>query len=511
VTSWPKAALFSLSDKFGAVEFARVLVEHGTRILASGGTAKHLADAGVPVTPVEKWTGFADLLGGRVKTLHPHVHAPILARRAVPSDMTALAERELEPIDLVAVNLYPFESRAASLDEAGAVEEIDIGGVALLRAAAKNFSDVIVIYDPSQYDEVRAAFEAGEIGLEQRRAWAMATFARTASYDAAIAIELARRGEEDEAPTEHVLALHKMRGLRYGENPHQKAALYTRSGAGSSLASIQEGKELSYNNLLDLEAAVGLVFRFGEPSCVIVKHNQPCGVASAATQAEAFERAFASDEQSAFGGIVAFNRVLDGETALKLAPKFVECVSAPAFTSEAEEVLKGKKNLRVVSLAAEDVASPEPWIVRPVGRLALLHREPEDEAPKWRVLTKRAPTEDELRGLRFAWEVVSVARSNAIAIAIGTWLIGLGSGQTSRVDAVDVALMKARRAKHEVKGAVLASDGFFPFADNVEHAAEAGITAIVQPGGSVRDAEVIAACDAHDIAMTFTDRRTFKH
>jgi phosphoribosylaminoimidazolecarboxamide formyltransferase/IMP cyclohydrolase len=510
--SWPQAALFSLSDKRGAVEFARTLAEHGTRILASGGTAKHLSEAGIAVTPVEKWTGFTDLLGGRVKTLHPHVHAPILARRAVASDMTALAERELEPIDLVAVSLYPFESRAATLDEASAIEEIDIGGVALLRAAAKNFADVIVIHDASQYDEVREALEAGEVGLEHRRAWAIDAFARTSLYDAAIASDLSRRASGEEAPLVHMVELRKLRGLRYGENPHQPAALYaTGPGASSSLASVQEGKELSYNNMLDLEAAVGLVFRFPETSCVIVKHNQPCGAASAATQAEAFEQAFASDEQSAFGGIVAFNRVLDGATALKLSAKFVECVSAPSFTSEAEEVLKNKKNLRAVSLAPEDVVSPEPWIVRPVGKWALLHREPDDEAPKWRSVTKRAASDEELRGLRFAWEVVSVARSNAIAIARGMWLIGLGSGQTSRVDAVDVALMKARRAKHELKGAVLASDGFFPFADNVEHAAEAGITAIVQPGGSVRDAEVIAACDAHGIAMLFTDRRTFRH
>jgi phosphoribosylaminoimidazolecarboxamide formyltransferase/IMP cyclohydrolase len=513
--TWPAAALLSLSDKTGATEFARALAGRGTRILASGGTARHLEEAGVKVTRIEEWTGSPELLGGRVKTLHPHVHAPILARRGVADDMEALAARGIGPIDLVAVTLYPFEERSGGLDEAGAVEEIDIGGVALLRAAAKNFADVIVVHDPGQYGAVLAALRGGGATPAQRREWALATFARTARYDAAIAGDLGRRalGEEADAepPLVHVLALERVRGLRYGENPHQPAALYRRAGDHRALRALREGKELSYNNLLDLEAAVLLAWRFWQPACVIVKHNQPSGVACAPTLTGAYADALRSDELSAYGGIVAFNRPLDGGTAHELAKQFVECVAAPEFTAEAEEALKSKKNLRALRLALEDVASPDPWQIRLAGRWALLQHEPQPPAPEWKTVTGRAPTAEELEAMRFAWEVAAAARSNAIALARGTALIGLGSGQASRVDAVDLAMTKARRAGHVLVGAVLASDGFFPFADNIEHAAEAGIAAVVQPGGSTRDAEVIAACDRHAMAMMFTDRRVFRH
>ncbi|MGH7741065.1 MAG: bifunctional phosphoribosylaminoimidazolecarboxamide formyltransferase/IMP cyclohydrolase [Candidatus Eiseniibacteriota bacterium] len=521
--SWPRAALFSLSDKRDAAAFARELERHGTRIIASGGTAKHLAAEGVKVTPIEEITGFSEMLGGRVKTLHPHVHAPILARRDEASHMAALAERGLVPIDLVAVTLYPFESRAASLDLAGAIEEIDIGGVALLRGAAKNADSVIVIDDPGQYKEVSAALEAGGPDLKQRQTWAARTFARTARYDAAIAAELSRRLEAEGAgdaaagaagsapPLLHVLALERARTLRYGENPHQSAALYARAGERGALEAWKEGRELSYNNLLDLEAAVRLAGRFTAPACVIVKHNQPCGAATAASLDQAYEQALASDPLSAFGGIVAFNRALDAGTAARLAPQFVECVAAPHFDQGAVEALIPKKNLRLVKLTSSDLESSDPWRVRQVGRWALLQSDERGAAPPWRTVTKRTPEAAERAALEFAWEVAAAARSNAIAMVRGTQLIGLGAGQTSRVDAVDVALMKARRAGHSVKGAVLASDGFFPFADNVEHAAEAGVRAIVQPGGSMRDAEVIAACDRLGVAMLFTDRRTFLH
>jgi phosphoribosylaminoimidazolecarboxamide formyltransferase/IMP cyclohydrolase len=510
---WPAAALLSLSDKGGALPFARALAERGTRIIASGGTASHLEEGGVPVTRVEAWTGSPEMLGGRVKTLHPHVHGGILARRGVAGDMEALAARGVGPIDLVAVTLYPFEERAGGLDEAGAVEEIDIGGVALLRAAAKNYAHVTVIHDPSRYDAVLAALEAGGSTLEQRRAWALETFARTARYDAAIAGDLGRRaaGGDDAPPPVHVVALERVRGLRYGENPHQSAALYARAGHAAALDAWREGKALSYNNLLDLEAAVMLAWRFWQPACVIVKHNQPCGAAAAATVGEAYARAFATDELSAYGGIVAFNRPLDGGTAQALARQFVECVAAPDYAPEAGEALKSKKNLRALRIGADDVAPTDPWEVRLAGRWALVQYEPRTPAPEWKTVTARPPSAEELDGLRFAWEVVAAARSNAIAIARGTALTGLGSGQTSRVDAVDVALMKARRAGHPLHGAVLASDGFFPFADNIEHAAAAGIVAVVQPGGSMRDAEVIAACDRHGLAMMFTDRRVFRH
>ena len=511
--SWPRAALLSLSDKQGAAGFARALAAGGTRIVASAGTARHLAGAGVEVTPLEEWTGFAELLGGRVKTLHPHVHAPILARRGEPADLAALAERGLVPLDLVAVTLYPFEERAAALDEGGAVEEIDIGGVALLRAAAKNFADVIAVHDPSQYAEVLAALEAGGATLEQRRGWALRTFARTARYDAAIASELERRaaGAAGAPPSVHVLALERARHLRYGENPHQPAALYARLGERAALDAWKEGRELSYNNLVDLEAAVTLAGRFEPPACVIVKHGQPCGAAVAPALDHAWQSALAADEQSAYGGIVAFNRALDVATAALVAQRFVECVAAPGFAAGAAEVFKSRKNLRLVRLEPQSLVPPVPWSIRLVGPWALLAGEPPGPPPAWRVVTRRAPTPAEAEGLGFAWTVVAAALSNAIALARGTVLVGLGAGQTSRVDAVDVALMKARRAGHEPRDTVLASDGFLPFADNVEHAAEAGITAIVQPGGSVRDADVIAACDRRGLAMVFTDRRVFRH
>ena len=518
---WPRAALFSLSDKAGAVEFARTLAAHGTRLVASGGTARTLEAAGLAVTPVEKLTGFAELLGGRVKTLHPHVHAGILARRDVAGDLAELAARGIEPIDLVCVSLYPFEAKAKSLDEAGAIEEIDIGGVALLRGAAKNFAHVVVLHDPAQYAAAEAAFARGGPTHEERRAWALATFARTARYDAAIAAELERRagGGDDAPPAFHVLALERVRALRYGENPHQKAALYARLGDAARLEAWKEGKELSYNNLVDLESAVALAGRFERPACVIVKHTQPCGAACADTLEEAWRAALASDEQSAFGGIVAFNGPLDGATARAMAGRFLECVAAPDFAPEVEEELRKKKSLRLVKLDAGDLAGPDRLELRTVGPWALLQT---GDAPGggslagmsgagWRVPTKRQPTNEEMIGLRFAWEVVAAARSNAIALARGQALIGLGSGQTSRVDAVDVALMKGRRAGHEVKGAVLASDGFFPFADSVSRAAEAGVAAIVQPAGSVKDDEVVAEADRHGIAMVFTGRRTFRH
>jgi phosphoribosylaminoimidazolecarboxamide formyltransferase/IMP cyclohydrolase len=517
-------ALLSLSDKTGAVELAGALVAGGARILASAGTARHLEQAGVPVTPIESRTGFAELLGGRVKTLHPHVHAPILARRSSPSDLQDLAERGLEPVDLVAVTLYPFEERAAALDDALAREEIDIGGVALLRAAAKNHPDVIVVCDPADYSPVLAALQRGEVTPERRLGWALKAFARTARYDAAIASDLERRAgaaergatarEESGAadpPLFHVLALERVRALRYGENPDQRAALYARAGERAALEAWKEGRELSYNNLLDLDAAVSLVWRFEQPACVIVKHLEPCGAAEAASLPEAYEAAHQSDPLSAFGGIVAFNRALDPATAALVAGRFVECVAAPELSPGAAGAFESKKNVRLLRLGAADVTPPSSWRDRAAGKWFLLQSEPAGDGAPWRVVTERAPSEDERKALAFAWQIVAAARSNAVALARGTRLVGLGSGQTSRVDAVDLAVMKARRAGHDLDGAALASDGFFPFADNIEHAAEAGVTAIVQPGGSMRDAEVIAACDARGLGMVFTDRRVFRH
>jgi phosphoribosylaminoimidazolecarboxamide formyltransferase/IMP cyclohydrolase len=509
--AWPRAALLSLSDKRGAAEFAALLAKAGTRIIASGGTAEHLRKSGVAVTAIEDWTGVPELLGGRVKTLHPHVHAPILARRGSAEDLAELKARALEPIDLVAVTLYPFEDKGRTLDDAGMVEEIDIGGVALLRAAAKNHDAVIVLHDPAQYDEVGEALARGVTAAERRR-WALAAFARTARYDGAIAAELARRAAAaDEPPMVAARVLERARALRYGENPHQAAALYVRSGEAATLRAHRETKELSYNNLLDLEAAVTLAGRFAHPACVIVKHNQPCGAACGATLIEAYEKAFACDPQSAFGGIVAVNRALDLLTAEALAKQFAECVAFPDLVPEADRALAGRKNLRLVRLTAADLATGEPWRWRAVGPWTLLEREAESPAPPWRTVSRRPPTAIEWTGLQFAWEVVAAARSNAVALARGEALIGLGSGQTSRVDAVDVAIMKAKRAGHTLAGAALASDGFFPFPDGVEHAVAAGVRAIVQPGGSVKDEEVIAAADEHKLAMVFTGVRHFRH
>ena len=510
---WPRTALLSLGDKSGAVEFANALAEGGTRLIASGGTARHLIQAGLEVTAVETWTGFSDLLGGRVKTLHPHVHAPILARRNLESDMQELDARELQPIDLVAVALYAFEEKAPTLDEAGAIEEIDIGGVALLRAAAKNHEDVIVVHDPSQYPGVLDALREG-VTKDHRRDWAIAAFERTSRYDGAIAADLSKRAGGSTAagdlPQKLTIELEQVRGLRYGENPHQPAAVFGRKGDVASLRASREGKELSYNNMLDVEAAVHLVWQFERPACVIVKHNEPCGVATADTHAEAYARAFAADPLSAFGGIVAINGPLDGPTGEAISQQFAECVAASEVLPEGAEALKSKKNLRLLALGAQDVARPQDS-VRFVGPWALLQRDGSGPAPEWKTVTATEPTPEQVEALRFAWAVAAAARSNAITVASGTQLIGLGSGQTSRVDAVDLALTKAKRAGHEVKGAVLASDGFFPFADNIEHAADAGIAAIVQPGGSKRDPEVIDACDTHGIAMMFTGRRTFRH
>ena len=509
--NWPRTALLSVADKTGLVEFATALTLGGTRILASGGTALTLRDAGVALTAVEAWTQTPEMLGGRVKTLHPHLHGPILARRDVPEDLETLLQRGLEPIDLVAVTLYPFEQRAPGLAEAQAIEEIDIGGVALLRAAAKNFAHVIVAYQPSQYAGIIAALATDAATLDRRRGWAIAAFAHTARYDAAIAADLGRRAGED-SPSRIVVSLERVRGLRYGENPHQQAALYAEPGRTQAFDAAREGKELSYNNLLDVDAAVSLVSRFSEPACVIVKHNQPCGVATAATLAEACALALESDERSAFGGIVAFNRPLNEPSALTLAPIFLECVAAPGFEPGAEVVLAQKKNLRLLNVTLQQfVESDSVWTLREVGASWLAQRTAPGAPVAWRTVTQRAPAAAESRALEFAWTVVAAARSNAVVIASGQQLIGLGAGQTSRVDAVDVAIMKAQRAGHTLAGAVLASDAFFPFADNIDHAAAVGLRAIVQPGGSMRDPEVIAACDRHGIAMVLTGRREFKH
>jgi phosphoribosylaminoimidazolecarboxamide formyltransferase/IMP cyclohydrolase len=510
-----KRAMLSVSNKEGLVEFAQGLAELGVELIATGGTARALREAGLAVRPIEDVTGFPEILDGRVKTLHPAIHGGILARR----DESHLAELEahgIAPIELVAVNLYPFAETVAwsGTTLAEAIEQIDIGGVALLRAAAKNFLHVVVVSDPKDYpsllEELR---QRGDVSLEKRRHLALKAFCCTASYDAAISRYLASifKGEE-RLPPRLQLDLFKRKDLRYGENPHQRAAFYTVGAAEGPLGgTLLQGKELSYNNILDLDAAWHLVSDFAAPTLAIIKHSNPCGVASAYELASAFRAALASDPVSAFGSIIAANRPFDGDVALALGDLFVEAIAAPAFTSEAREVLAERPNCRLLEmLGAGEQGSKGEWEIRSV-RGGLLVQEAdttaEDEAD-WNVVTERRPTAEELEALSFAWRVVKHVKSNAIVLARETATVGVGAGQMSRLDAVRLAVAKA---EERARGSVLASDAFFPFPDGVKEAAQAGATAIVQPGGSRRDAEVIEAANAHGLAMLFTGVRHFRH
>ncbi len=507
-------ALLSLSDRAGAAELGRALVAGGATLWATEGTAAALAAEGLAVRPVSDLVGQGAWLGGRVKTLHPSLLGGVLARRAVAGDLADLAERGAPAIDLVVVTLYPFEDLTADADWEQAVETMDIGGVTLLRAAAKNVRDVAVLSSPVQYEAAVAALAVhGGVPFALRAAWARAAFERTARYDAAIAGAYARLAGagEDALPTSWLVPYTRARTLRYGENPHQVAALYVATGGPpGAIDPVVEGRELSYNNLLDVEAAVSLVGEFAGPACAVVKHNEPAGVGRGDAPLRAFERAYEGDALSAFGGVVAFNREVDPATAEALAGPFLECVAAPGFAAGALAALERKKNLRLVRTAGR-AAAPR-WEARPLGH-ALLVQGVAADAPGIRleVAGARPPSPDEMEALLFAWTVVGRARSNAIVIARPDRTLGIGSGQTSRIDAVHVALMKARRAGHATAGAVLASDGFFPFGDWVAPAREAGLTACIQPGGSVRDRESIEACDAAGIALVFTGRRLFRH
>ncbi len=548
-----KRALLSVSNKESLLGFAQGLADLGVELIATGGTARALREAGLAVRSIEAVTGFPEILDGRVKTLHPAVHGGILARR----DQAHLAELEAQgivPIDLVAVNLYPFAETVAqpgtTLTEA--VEQIDIGGVAMLRAAAKNFAHVAVVSDPTDYATILAELrEQGDLAIATRQHLALNAFRHTASYDAAISRYLAARFEEaaasyicideaaascicideaaasciciDEAafPATLHLNLTKLADLRYGENPHQQAALYSlgsppsfpppvggEEGGGGPLGGhLLQGKSLSYNNILDLDAAWRVVSDFAAPTLAIIKHSNPCGAASDPNLADAFRAALASDPISAFGSIIAANRPFDGEVALALGDLFVEAIAAPAFTPEARQTLSSHPNCRLLEMSGtEDLA----WEMRGVRGGLLIQEEDsisEDEAD-WKVVTERKPTAEELEALRFAWKVAKYVKSNAILLAQGLATVGVGAGQMSRVDAVRLAIAKA---SERAQGAVLASDAFFPFPDGVEEAARAGVTAIVQPGGSKGDAAVIDAADAHGLAMLFTGVRHFRH
>jgi len=509
-------ALLSLSDRTGADVLARALAAQGATLWATEGTRQALADAVVDIKPVSELVGQGAWLGGRVKTLHPSLLGGVLARRNIPEDMKDLEERGVPAFDLVACTLYPFEDLPADARWDQLIETIDIGGVTLLRAAAKNVRDVAVLSSPLQYaDALLALEEQGGLPDDLRLAWARAAFERTALYDAAIARRFAEADAAAETgpPAVWMRAYRRLRTLRYGENPHQEAALYVEHAAGAAAApavdAVLEGKELSYNNLVDLDAATALVHEFAGPACVIIKHNEPAGVGRGARVLDAFTRAFEADALSAFGGVVAFNTEVDAATAEALAKPFLECVAAPAFVPAALDLLRVKKNLRLVR--SHPPEAPR-WEARALGDGALVQGVRAD-APGMRleVVTRRAPTPEEMEALLFAWTVVGHARSNAIVIARADRTLGIGSGQTSRIDAVEVALMKARRSGHDTQGAVLASDGFFPFGDWVAPARAAGIGCAIQPGGSLRDAESIAACDEAGLALVMTGRRLFRH
>jgi len=501
-------ALISVSDKSGLVDLARGLHAAGVELIASGGTATALRQAGLPVQDVSDLTGFPEILGGRVKTLHPAVHGGILARQT-PEHLAELAAHGLAPIDLVICNLYPFGQTVARPDVtlAEAIEQIDIGGVTLLRAAAKNQERVLVVCDPADYDAALAAVQAGAVEEALRRRLALKAFQHTASYDAAIAGWLAGVTDPfNPFPATLNLTYSRAETLRYGENPHQAAALYLPAGQPQPFEQLG-GKEMSYNNWLDMDAAWGLAQEFDAPTVCIIKHTNPCGVASAASLVEAWPRALASDPVSAFGGIIALNRTADLALAEAMADLFVEVVIAPDYDEEALERFRRKKNLRILqpaALAASGLA------LRAIegGLLAQTPDAQIEPAAAWQVVTQRQPGADELADLDFAWRVAKHTKSNAIVFAKELATVGVGAGQMSRVDSVYLA---ARRAGERSAGSVLASDAFFPFADGVEAAAAAGVTAVVQPGGSVRDADVIAACDRLGLAMCFTGARHFRH
>lgn len=507
-------ALLSVSDKTGVVEFAGGLTKLGWNLISTGGTAKALRAAGVAVRDVSEVTNFPEMLDGRVKTLHPAIHGALLARHDLPEHMKALAEHRIEPIDLVAVNLYPFEETAA---RAGAkpdeiIEQIDIGGPSMLRSAAKNFASVTVIVDPTDYGRVLAALEAGDDDLDLRRLLAEKAFARTAAYDAAIAYWFSC-GRSEIFPERIAIPLERETMLRYGENPGQRAAFYVEHKKDGIAALEQKGgKELSFNNLLDLEGALFATDPFeGEIACAIVKHTTPCGLATGDGPLDAYRKALACDPVSAFGSVISFTVPVDDETAEAVSSLFVECIVGPGFSAGALEILGRKKNLRVLQGRAEWREHALDYKRVRGGFLAQERAARDGGREEWRVVTRRQPTEVELRDLQFAWRAVGSVKSNAIVLARAGATIGIGAGQMSRVDAAFLSVHKARLAGHDTKGSVMGSDAFFPFRDGVEQAAEAGVSAIVQPGGSVRDEEVIQAADEYNIAMVFTGKRQFRH
>ena len=516
-----RRALISVADKTGVAEFAAGLSKLGVEVISTGGTLSVLREAGVEARPVEDLTGFPEILDGRVKTLHPHLHAALLAVRDNPEHTEVLREREIEEIDLVCVNLYPFERTVARRDvpEEEAIENIDVGGPTMIRAAAKNHRFVAVVVRPESYDAVLDELEeTGELSAATRHWLANEAFAYTARYDAAISRWFGRRYEQ--LPTYWVTAWEKELDLSYGENPHQRAALYVEPRARSHVLSRVaklHGKPLSFNNVLDLNSARALLADLEGPACVIVKHNNPCGVAEADGVQAAYEAAFACDPMSAFGGVIALNRPVDEATALRLNEQFIEALIAPSYEDGALPVLQQKEAIRILEDTERRGHQIEPDVKRVRG--GILVQDP-DGSPEPRelmeVATKAQPTEEQWRDLLFAWRVVRHVKSNAIVLARDRATLGIGAGQMSRVDSVRLAIEKAKEARGPdaeplLGGSVVASDAFFPFADGPQAAIDAGATAVIQPGGSKRDAEVIEACDAAGVAMVFTARRHFRH
>ena len=512
-------AILSVTDKTGLAEFARKLDKMGVELISTGGTAKLLRESGVPVRDISELTGFPEMLDGRVKTLHPKVHGGILHVRDNPEHRAATAEHGIQPIDMVVVNLYAFEKTASRPDVSfhELIENIDIGGPSMVRSAAKNFQDVAIVTAPEDYDAIAQEMQSSGGSLSLATKWRLAqkAFATTAAYDSAIASTLERVAapegklalDEQSFPQTLRLSFHKAFDLRYGENPHQKAALYS-DGSGKGVANGKQlqGKELSYNNIVDLQAAWDLAQEFSEPVCAIIKHTNPCGTAVASTLAEAYRRALECDPVSAFGGVIGVNRPVDAETATEMAKLFLEVIAAPRFDDAAREIFASKKNLRLVEVAPME----QKWVLKNVSGGVLLQDDdvrPLTEADL-KIVSEREPTEQEMRDLLFAWKVCKHVKSNAILYARNGQTTGVGAGQMSRVDSARIGAMKSVLG---IKGSVAASDAFFPFPDGVEVMAEAGATAIIQPGGSVKDKEVIDTANKLGLAMVLTGVRHFRH
>ncbi|MFV1997893.1 MAG: bifunctional phosphoribosylaminoimidazolecarboxamide formyltransferase/IMP cyclohydrolase [Acidiferrobacterales bacterium] len=516
-----KRALISVSDKTGIVEFAKSLGEFKVEILSTGGTAKLLAENGISVTEVSDYTGFPEMMDGRVKTLHPKIHGGLLGRRGI--DEAVMAEHDIPPIDLVVVNLYPFEATVArnDCDLAMAIENIDIGGPTMLRAAAKNHAGVAVVVDTSDYDRIvdEMTHNKGALDDETRYQLAVKTFEHTANYDGVIANYLGAisiNGDKTTFPDTFNSQYLKVQEMRYGENPHQKAAFYIEKNvddASVSTASQLQGKELSYNNIGDTDAALECVKQFDEgPACVIVKHANPCGVSIGSSLLDAYNRAYQTDPESAFGGIIAFNQELDTETAKAIVDRqFVEVIIAPSINQDAIKIFGAKKNVRLLACGQWSGGDQPRLDFKRVHGGLLVQDSDLELVIETKVVTRRQPTEEELRDLLFSWRVAKFVKSNAIVYGKDNTTIGVGAGQMSRVNSARIAGIKAELAGLEIKDSVMASDAFFPFRDGLDQAGKAGITAVIQPGGSMRDDEVIAAADEHDIAMVFTGMRHFRH